>query len=164
MQHLRAVPIFLGALHFRLRRIHGGLRVQLLLRARAVLQLGEPRLVGRQMSARRCSMSAASVSFCHSSEVFACAELRFRRLQPGDFALALGDAIGRGPGARSIWPFLTLSPSSTVRSISLPAVLKAMLTSVSSMLPETMMRFSGVLIGAAIGIDAAAPATATRSG
>ena len=44
-----------------------------------------------------------------------------------------------------ICPFFTASPSSTVRSISRPAVLNAMFTSVSSMLPETTMRLSGAV-------------------
>jgi hypothetical protein len=39
---------------------------------------------------------------------------------------------------------VTASPSSTLRSMSRPAVLKAMFTSVNSILPETMMRLSGV--------------------
>src|SRR5262249_19796706 len=44
-----------------------------------------------------------------------------------------------------IWAFFTGSPSSTVRSISLPEILKAILTCVSSMLPEMRMRLSGWL-------------------
>src|ERR1019366_4189897 len=41
-------------------------------------------------------------------------------------------------------PFLTASPSSTVRSISRPAVLNAIVTSSSSIFPEIIRRLSGV--------------------
>ena len=64
---------------------------------------------------------------------------------PADLASRAAPATARDPGAPSPAPSSRASPSSTVRSISRPAVLNAMFTSVSSMLPETRMRLSGGL-------------------
>ncbi len=132
----------LGALHLRLRRVHGRLGVQLFLRPRAVLQLRQARLVGRQVgrAAARCRRPAWPSP-------------RPARSPPAPVAIrpTARPAVSRSRCAinwsrssRAITcPFFTASPSSTVRSISRPAVLNAMLTSVSSMLPETTMRLSG---------------------
>ncbi len=148
-----AVPILLGALHFGLRRIHRGLAPPASPAAarRSCSSASRASLDAR--SARRCSISAASVGLLPFDASLAPAPVAIRPTASRRLRARAARAVGRDPAARSTWPFFTASPSSTVRSISRPAVLNAMLTSVSSILPETMRRLSGRRDGAAESVE-----------
>ena len=88
-------------------------------------------------------MSAATVARCHSIAVCACASCASDDRTPADSRSRCAASWSRSSRA-TIWPFFTASPSSRSARSAGPAVLNAMLTSVSSIFPETTIRSEGV--------------------
>ena len=142
IKRLGALPIALGAVELRLRGLHGRARLLYFLRAGAVLQFQQSGFVRSQVGFLLLNVRGQR-GLLPLQRRAGLGKLRFGRCQRRLLVFLCATNWSRSRRATTC-PIFTGSPSSTARSISRPAVLKAMLTSFNSMLPETRMRSSGV--------------------